>query len=92
MIKLNITDRYKYQKGKCDNNLDFTAENEYDNLIIAINRNRIIIDQRNFDNFTKATAKTITQEVEKQISQAFKQPYFRFFSFRQGNIPKSDLN
>ena len=72
MIKLNITDRYKYQKGKCDNKLDFTAENEYDNLIIAINRNRIIIDQRNFDNFTKATAKTITQEVEKQILQAFK--------------------
>ena len=72
MIKLNITDRYKYQSGKYDNNLGFTAENEIDKLIIARNRNRIIVDQRNFDNFTKATAKTITQEVEKQISQVFK--------------------
>lgn len=69
---MNITERYKYQIGNHDNDLDFTTESEIDKLIIARNKSRMILEKRNFDDFTMATAKTITQEVEKQISKIFK--------------------
>ena len=35
---MNITERYKYQIGNHDNDLDFTTESEIDKLIIARNK------------------------------------------------------